>query len=146
MIWLLRHGDAVDGQPDAARPLSPKGERQARAAGRALARLNVSLDVCLSSPRVRALDTARLACESLQIKPKVTQTLDGGAFDAEEVAAGLEHVLLVGHNPSFEQALHELTGTRARLRKGGVAAVSGRELVALLGPGELAAIAGDGAE
>jgi len=63
VIWLLRHGDAEDAaEDDAARRLTEKGERQARTAGRALAVLEAEVDVCLSSPKVRALDTARIAC------------------------------------------------------------------------------------
>ena len=67
MIWLLRHGDAEDGEgkPDAERDLTEKGERQSRDAGKALKRLGVDLDVCLTSPKVRARRTAELACEAL---------------------------------------------------------------------------------
>ena len=56
MIWLLRHGDAEDGagKPDAERELTEKGERQSRDAGKALKALGVELDVCLTSPKVRA--------------------------------------------------------------------------------------------
>ena len=64
-LLLLRHGDAEDGDgDDDARRLTPKGERQAVAAGWALAALGVEIDACLSSPRVRAAETARLACEA----------------------------------------------------------------------------------
>ena len=66
VIWLLRHGEAADGSPDAERPLTEKGEEQSRAAGAALAALGVELDACLASPKVRAADTARLACEQLE--------------------------------------------------------------------------------
>ena len=69
MLWLLRHGDAADGSPDAERPLTKKGERQSRAAGRALKRLGVEMDACLTSPKVRAADTSKLACEALGIEP-----------------------------------------------------------------------------
>jgi phosphohistidine phosphatase len=142
MLWLLRHGDAADGEPDAARPLTEKGRRQARAAGAALAVLGVRLDACLTSPRVRALDTATLACASLGVEVHVTEELSGGFFDAERVAAGFgEHVLLVGHNPDFEQVIAALTGARVRLKKGALAGVDGRELLVLLRPAELAAIA-----
>ena len=65
MIWLLRHGEAEDGSPDAERKLTEKGERQSRVAGLALKKLGVGLDACLSSPKVRAADTAKLACEEL---------------------------------------------------------------------------------
>ncbi|HEY8769539.1 MAG TPA: phosphoglycerate mutase family protein, partial [Thermoleophilaceae bacterium] len=65
MIWLLRHGDAEDGSPDAQRPLTDKGRAQANTAGSALAALGVELEACLTSPRLRAADTASLACEPL---------------------------------------------------------------------------------
>jgi phosphohistidine phosphatase len=69
MIYLLRHGDAEPGDgDDAARRLTGKGERQAKAAGKALAALGVSVDACLSSPKTRALDTARLAAEPLGVE------------------------------------------------------------------------------
>jgi len=55
VIYLLRHGDAEPGDgDDAARRLTDKGERQAEAAGRALAVLGAPLVACLTSPKVRA--------------------------------------------------------------------------------------------
>ena len=80
MIWLLRHADAEDpdGRPDAERPLTEKGRAQARAAGEALAALGVPLDACLASPRVRARDTALLACEPLGLEVQIAPELDGG--------------------------------------------------------------------
>ena len=144
MLWILRHADAedADGRPDAARPLTEKGIAQSRAAGEALAALGVELDACLASPRVRARETAALACAPLGVTVHVTQELDGGPFDAERLAAGFgEQVLLVGHNPDVADALQDLTGARVRMRKGALAAVEGGELVLLLRPAELAAIA-----
>jgi phosphohistidine phosphatase len=145
MIWILRHADAADaaaGQPDAERPLTERGREQARAAGAALARLGVRLDACLASPRVRARDTAALACEPLGVEVRVEPALDGGPFDAERLAAGLgAHVLLVGHNPDVAQALHDLTGAHVRMRKGALAGVEAGELHVFLRPAELAAIA-----
>ena len=70
MIWLLRHGEAAEGSPDSERPLTAKGEEQSRAAGLALAALGVKLDACLTSPKVRAYETARLACEPLGLEPR----------------------------------------------------------------------------
>lgn len=141
MLWLLRHGDAADGSPDAERPLTEKGERQSRAAGRALAALGVKMDACLTSPKVRAADTARLACEPLGVEPQLEPKLAGGPFDAEALAAGLgEHVLLVGHDPDFSMAVHALTGAQVRMKKGGVAGVEKGELMVLLRPAELKAI------
>lgn len=141
MIWLLRHGDAAEGSPDAERPLTEKGERQARWAGEALKRLEVGIDACLTSPKVRALDTAKLACEALGVEPQMEPKLAGGPFHAEELAAGLGDVLLVGHDPDFSAAVHGMTGAQVRMKKGGLVAVDTGELIVMLRPAELEAIA-----
>lgn len=143
MIYLLRHGEAERGDgDDAARRLTPKGERQSEAAGRALAALGVSIDACLTSPKVRAADTARLACEALRIDPEAAGDLAGDSFDSLALAAGRGDVMLVGHNPGFPNEIARLTGAKAKIRKGGVAIVEDGTLLALLRPDELEAIAG----
>jgi phosphohistidine phosphatase len=145
VLWLLRHGDAVDGSPDAERPLTEKGRAQSRAAGRALRELGVELDACLTSPKVRAAETARLACKPFGVEPQHEPKLAGGPFDAEALAAGLgEDVLLVGHDPDFSMAVHSLTGAQVRMKKGGLAGVEKGELKVLLRPAELKAIAACG--
>ena len=141
MIWLLRHAEAEDGTPDEARRLTDKGEEQARVAGQALKALGVKLDLCLSSPRARAEQTARLACQPLGVEVRIEDRLSGGPFDPEELAAGLEDVLLVGHDPDFSMAVHDLTGAQVRMKKGGLAGVDRGELKVLLRPKELAAMA-----
>jgi phosphohistidine phosphatase len=143
VIWLLRHGDAADGSPDAERPLTDKGRRQSKAAGEALRALGVALDACLTSPKVRAAQTAELACDGLRVEPQHEPRLSGGPFDAEELAAGLgENVMLVGHDPDFSTAVHDLTGAEVSMKKGGLAGVDGGELIVLLRPKELKRIAG----
>jgi phosphohistidine phosphatase len=143
VIYLLRHGDAEDGSgDDAARRLTPKGERQSEAAGRALAALGTKIDVCLTSPKVRAEQTAKLACRHLDIEVEIAEELRGGPFDARKLAAGRGDVLLVGHEPDFSTAVAELTGGRVKLRKGGIACVEDDLLQALLRPKELRKIAG----
>jgi phosphohistidine phosphatase len=142
MIWLLRHGEAADGSPDAERPLTEKGEAQSRAAGKALKALRVEVDACLSSPKVRAADTAKLACEALGVDVQMEPKLAGGPFHADELAAGLgDHVLLVGHDPDFSMAVHSMTGAQVRMKKGGLAGIDRGELKVLLRPAELEAIA-----
>jgi phosphohistidine phosphatase len=141
VIWLLRHGDAEDGAEDDARPLTTKGKRQAIDAGRALAVLEVKLDACVTSPKVRAVDTARLACGALGIEPQAENALKGGDFDPEQLAADRGEVLLVGHEPDFSNAIARATGGRVKLRKGGLAAIDGRALHFLLRPADLRAIA-----
>lgn len=151
-LWLLRHGEAVphDAGPDDERELTARGERQAQAAGAALARLGLELAACYTSPLVRARDTARLACSSLGVEPEEAASLANG-FDADaarELLLGHDadaRVLAVGHNPSFAQVVHDLTGARVDFKKGGVAAVelSGArgELIVLLRPRELETLA-----
>jgi phosphohistidine phosphatase len=141
MIWLLRHGDAEQGSPDFDRRLTKKGELQAQRAGEALRKLDVRVDACLASPKLRAAETARLASAPLGVEVTLEPALEGGPFDPEEVAAGRGEVLLVGHEPDFSQAVHELTGARVQLKKGGVAGIDGRELKLLLRPKDLSAIA-----
>jgi phosphohistidine phosphatase len=142
VIYLLRHGDAEDGNgDDAARRLTPKGERQAEAAGKALVALGAEIDACLSSPKARAADTAQLACRALELEVEIAEELRGGPFDSLGLAAGRGDALLVGHEPDFSGEVARLTGARAKLRKGGLAIVDGSMLIALLRPKDLAAIA-----
>jgi phosphohistidine phosphatase len=141
MLWFLRHAEAQDGGRDDERALTDRGVRQAKAAGIALRRLAVHLDVCFSSPKVRAMQTAELACHALGIRVTPTPVLSGPPFDVHELTAGYDDVLLVGHDPAFSMTLHDLTGAQARLRKGGVAAVQKGELIVLMRPHELEAIA-----
>lgn len=142
MLWLLRHGDAEEGSPDAERRLTEKGRAQSKAAGAALGALGVALDACLASPKVRSAQTAELACESLDVEVELEPKLAGGPFDAEALAAGLgDEVLLVGHDPDFSMAVHSLTGAQVRMKKGGLAGIEKGELKVLLRPSELKRIA-----
>src|SRR4051794_8333027 len=150
-LWLLRHGEAVphDSKPDHDRELTPRGRRQSEAAGAALAALSEEFAACYASPKVRAWETAELACASLNIAPIEEQSLANG-FSREDALALLEahgdkKVLVVGHEPTFSQVVHDITGARIDFKKGGLAALSVKrgsgELLALLRPRELEAIA-----
>ena len=143
-LWLLRHGEAKPHDArsdDAARALTPRGEEQARAAGRALAALGIVVHAAWTSPTVRARDTARLTCAELGVEPVEHEPLREGfaAADARELLLAGEdrRVLVVGHEPDLSQVVADLTGARIALRKGGVAAVTERELLVLLRPREL---------
>jgi phosphohistidine phosphatase len=151
-LWLLRHGEAVphDSKPDQERELTPRGRRQAEVAGAALAKLGLEFAACYTSPKLRAVETAQLACRALNIEPSVATSL-GGRFDREDALELLsahgdhDRVLVVGHEPTFSQVVYDLTGGRVDFKKGGVAALnaqrSGGELLALLRPRDLEAIA-----
>ena len=147
-LWLLRHGEAEphDVRPDPDRLLTPRGEDQARAAGRAFKALELNFHLVFTSPKVRALDTARLACQACGCEPIVHAPLasefDGRrALELAAMAGDDQRLLIVGHNPDFVQVIHDLTGARVELRKGGVAGIrmrgGGGELIALLRPREI---------
>jgi phosphohistidine phosphatase len=149
MIWLLRHGDAEEAaEDDAARRLTESGERQAEAAGRALEALEAGVGACLTSPKVRARDMARIACRGLGVEVEETELLRGGDFDPQQVAGQASgrgdqagNVLLVGHEPDLSHAIEAATGARVKLSKGGLAAIEDGTLIALLTPTQLGAIA-----
>lgn len=151
-LWLLRHGDAEPhgSVPDADRRLTERGERQARCAGEALAKLDIRFDAVFSSPKVRAHATAMGVAHALDVDVELHAPLASG-FDADEARTLLAaadvtgRVLVVGHEPDFSSVVHELTGARVDFKKGGLAGVrvdARGELIALLRPAELAAIAG----
>lgn len=151
-VWLLRHGEAVPhgARSDSERELTPHGEGQAQVAGRALALLSLEFDQCYTSPKLRARETARLACEELGVNFEEVSQLAAG-FDAADLRDLLHahddgaRVLLVGHEPDLSGVVGDLTGARIDLKKGAVAAVlvegSRGELFALLRPRELEAMA-----
>ncbi len=147
-LWLLRHGEAEPHgtRPDAERRLTPRGEEQSRAAGRALTALGLTFQAIYTSPKVRARDTALLAAETLGDEPIVTPVLaeDFSVADARDLLLGVEpdgRILVVGHNPDFAQVVFDLTGGRVDFKKGAVAGVrldgTRGELIALLRPREL---------
>ncbi|HEY7961387.1 MAG TPA: phosphohistidine phosphatase SixA [Solirubrobacteraceae bacterium] len=156
-LWLLRHADAEPHgtRPDSERELTPRGERQARAAGAALARESSHWDEILVSPKARAQQTAALAGEHwsedqralIRIHAPLAEGFD--AAQALDALAGVQadgRLMLVGHEPDLSRIVGELTGARIDLKKGGLAVVrsdaAGGELVLLLRPRELALIAG----
>jgi phosphohistidine phosphatase len=146
-LWLLRHGEAVphDDAPDDDRELTERGRNQSRAAGRALSALEVEVHLCFTSPKVRARQTAELACEALGVEPvdddALSEDFDGrAALDLMRAAGPDQRVLAVGHEPDFSQVVYDLTGGRVDFKKGGVAGIrldgSRGELIVLLRPRE----------
>jgi phosphohistidine phosphatase len=156
-LWLLRHAEAEPHgtRPDAERRLTARGERQAHAAGAAIARLQRRFDAVLFSPKVRSRDTAEIAAEQwdadqralLRSYAPLAEGFDAAqARDAVLEAPADGRVLLVGHEPDLSRTVAELTGGTVALKKGGLAVVRldglGGELTLLLRPRDLALIAG----
>jgi len=121
--------------------LTDRGLTDARAIGLALARLEIRLNTCFSSPKRRALQTAQLACAPLGVDVTREPLLAGSRYDAEQLAVGRGETLLVGHNPTISGMVRELTGARVHLRPGGLAGIEHGELVVLMTPQQIGAIA-----
>ncbi len=153
-LWLLRHGDAEPhgARADFDRRLTERGRDEAAAAGHALRALEVEFATVLTSPKVRAVETARLAAAAWGGTVQERQLLATGltAPDALDLLAEEDadaRVLLVGHEPDLSRTVGDLTGARIDLKKGGLAVVrahgAGGELIRLLRPGDLKLIAAE---
>src|SRR5262245_24680080 len=107
-IYLMRHATAEESgrEGDASRRLTEGGRRQAREAGEALRDRRVVLRAVLCSPRIRALETAKIVADILGVELQVTDALDSGApLSGYAVVISIfghgGDVLLVGHNPEI---------------------------------------------
>jgi phosphohistidine phosphatase len=132
-LYFIRHADAGDSTAwkgdDAKRPLSKKGRRQSERLGDTLSALKVRFDMLLTSPKVRAADTAKIVGRRVGTKPKVDSRLSAGfdgaslqqLIDGLPAAAGT--VALVGHDPDFSAVVSWLTGAPISLPKGTLARV-----------------------
>lgn len=117
-LYFLRHAHA--GNPDdwtgddADRPLSSKGRRQAERLGRLLARNGFRADAILTSPKVRARQTAELVAAAVGTRVETDHRL-AGSLDEDVVTrmvreTGGERVMLVGHDPDFSDLAGSLAG------------------------------------
>jgi phosphohistidine phosphatase SixA len=135
-LHLLRHAHAGDpakwSGPDGLRPLSGKGRGQADALGAQLHRVGQSFDLLLSSPLVRARQTAELVGLRLGLPVVIDDRLagSGGPLGPASIEAILaDHgdpgrPILVGHDPDFSELLARLSGAaEIPMRKGALARI-----------------------
>jgi phosphohistidine phosphatase len=131
-IYLLRHAHA--GNPDdwtgddADRPLSPKGRRQAERLGRFLARNGFKPNAILTSPKVRAHQTAELMAAALVTRIETDHRL-GMPLDIDLLSkivadSGGDRVVIVGHDPDMSDLAAEMVGAQyLPLKKGALARI-----------------------
>jgi phosphohistidine phosphatase len=144
-LYLLRHAHAGNPEtwsgPDDARPLSPKGREQSEHLGAFLASVGFQPDVFVSSPKVRAAETAGIVAGLLNCKVTIDERLASG-FGLRSLnelirELGAARPVLVGHDPDFSELLSDLAGTSAlEMKKGALARVD-LELPARSGEGSL---------
>jgi phosphohistidine phosphatase len=109
-VLIVRHAEALPGNPDELRPLSPAGREQARRLGDALRSDGFVANAVLCSPLLRARETAR---ELGLGEPEVDDRLAPGATanDIREAVAGHgDAVVVVGHQPDCSRAVAALGG------------------------------------
>jgi phosphohistidine phosphatase len=137
-LYLIRHADALalgenNVDDDAERPLSDAGKQQAKALAQALQRQGVRLDLVLSSPLLRARQTAEEMVKYLpepkppiQVSDHLTPSVRRKKLSNEVTAAGKSSVALVGHQPDLSGYAAWLMGEKKAqldLAKAGVALI-----------------------
>jgi phosphohistidine phosphatase len=111
-LLLIRHAKALPGEPDALRPLSPDGQAAARRLGEQLAAEGVKPDAILTSPLLRARETAAAVAAALGCEVEPSEALAPGATVeglSAAVAGRGETVIAVGHQPDCGEIAAALT-------------------------------------
>jgi phosphohistidine phosphatase len=112
-LYLVRHGEAAPGDPDELRSLTPEGRAQSRVLGERLASDGVQVDALLSSPLLRARETAEELASQLHVEQEPDERLAPGAtleLVREAVAGRGDSVLVVGHQPDCGRIAAAVTG------------------------------------
>ena len=146
-LYLLRHADAGDSAAwpgdDAERPLSKKGRRQAKALARTLKDLGLRVDTVITSPLLRAAQTAKPVAKATGAELLTDERL-GYSFGKRELGAivgqlgpAMERVMLVGHDPGFTEVASLLTGAHIAMAKGALARIDHANREVSAGSGEL---------
>lgn len=120
-LFLVRHAEAAPGEPDDLRPLTPEGREHARTLGARLATKHP--EAVLSSPLLRARETAAAIAEASGVTAEADERLAPGATadDLRAAAAGHgETVVAVGHEPDCSEIVLALTGRKVRFPAGAV--------------------------
>jgi phosphohistidine phosphatase len=136
ILYLVRHGIAVDrtdpkSPPEAERPLTARGVQKTRSAALGLRALGAKLDVLISSPYVRAVQTAEIFAEALGFAPEKIRMNDNlkPAGNPAEILKEIAHlrakeVACFGHAPNLDLLIAQLAGARGaftELKKAGAA-------------------------
>jgi phosphohistidine phosphatase len=112
-LYLVRHAEAAPGEPDDLRPLTPAGRDAARDLSRRLAGRGLRPTALLSSPLLRARQTAAELARALDCEAEADERLAPGAT-AEGVRAAVagrgDEVVVVGHQPDCGRIAAEISG------------------------------------
>jgi phosphohistidine phosphatase len=120
-LFVVRHAEAAPGEPDELRPLTDAGRAVARALGERLA--GEQVDAVLSSPLLRARETAAAIARAVGVEPEPDERLAPGASAAdlrEAIAGRGATIVAVGHQPDCSEIVFALTGEEVRFPAGAV--------------------------
>ncbi|OGI19043.1 MAG: phosphohistidine phosphatase SixA [Candidatus Melainabacteria bacterium RIFCSPHIGHO2_02_FULL_34_12] len=145
-IFILRHGHAEDNEGstvknDFDRKLTEEGKEKIRKISLFLNKLEEEIELVISSPYIRAKETAEILISNLTPKPnlKIEEFLSSGA-SCKEIVKGLmpylslKKVLLVGHAPDLSTFLGKLIGAEhVKLKKGALAKIELNNSIELSG-------------
>jgi phosphohistidine phosphatase len=112
-LVIVRHAEAASGEPDELRPLTAEGREIARALGQRLAEQGLRPDAVLTSPLLRARETAQELARPAGIEAEPDDRLAPGATADAVRAAAQERggtVVVVGHQPDCSRIAAALTG------------------------------------
>ena len=132
-LYLLRHGIAEPAttwpEADGRRPLTAAGRARVARVADAMGQLELGLQVVLTSPLLRAYQTAEIVVQQISGARLVQDRRLEPGFDADRLAeilgdyGGEQVLMLVGHEPDFSRTVGQLTGARVVMKKAGVACV-----------------------
>jgi phosphohistidine phosphatase len=138
ILYLVRHGIALDrtepaAPPDSERPLTSEGIERTRGAAKGLRELGVEPDVMITSPYLRAAQTAEIVCQVLGFSREKIRRSDAlkpagdpAQLFAELSRARAKEVMCFGHAPQLDNAIAFALGLQApvtALKKAGAACV-----------------------
>ena len=126
LVFLCRHAQAAPGEPDELRPLTAEGEAQAARLGARLASDGRAPAVVVSSPLLRARQTAAFVARETGAELRVDARLAPGAGLAELRAVVSEvgvPTATVGHQPDCSEIVVALTGSDPGFPPAGVATI-----------------------
>ena len=126
LVFLVRHAHAEKGEPDGLRPLSDRGRQETQALAVQLAGHATPPALVLTSPLLRAWQTAELIAREAGVELRVDERLAPGMTPdlLHEAIEGAESpVAVVGHQPDMSEVAFELTGEDPGFPTGGVAEI-----------------------
>jgi phosphohistidine phosphatase len=113
-LYLVRHAEAAPGEPDELRRLTPEGRAQARDLARRLAGEGLRVDALLTSPLLRARETAEQLSHELGVPAEADDRVAPGASleSVQDAVRGRgDSVLVVGHQPDCGRIAAAVTGS-----------------------------------